>query len=247
MNRNDFRIEICANSLRSCLAAQEGGADRVELCAGIPEGGTTPSAGEILAAREKLDIKLNVIIRPRGGDFLYSGLEFEIMKRDIVFCREAGVDGLVFGILDDEAGIDMKRMETLVGLADGIPVTFHRAFDQTSDPVKSLEDIISLGCSLVLTSGQQRKACDGIPLIKKLVEISDGRIGIMAGCGIDKDNVREIAERTGVKDFHFSAREVFDSRMKIRNTVVRMGADNDEFKVAYTTAEKVREVIGRLL
>ena len=152
MNREEFKFEICANSVESCLAAQEGGADRVELCAGIPEGGTTPSYGEIKLARKLLTkTKLHVIIRPRGGDFLYTPLELERMEEDIRICRELGVDGVVFGCLTEEGDVDREANRRLVELARPMSVTFHRAFDRTADPMKALEDIISLGCNRILT------------------------------------------------------------------------------------------------
>ena len=149
MNRQDFKFEICANSVESCIAAQDGGADRVELCAGIPEGGTTPSYGEIKIARRLLtNTLLHVIIRPRGGDFLYTPLELERMEEDIVMCRQLGVDGVVIGCLTAEGNVDMEASKRLTELAKPMSVTFHRAFDRTADPMRSLEDIISLGCSL---------------------------------------------------------------------------------------------------
>ena len=176
MNRDDFKFEICANSVESCLAAQEGGANRVELCAGIPEGGTTPSYGEIKVARKLLnETKLHVIIRPRGGDFLYTPLEIERMEEDIRLCRELGVDGVVIGCLTEDGEVDMEANRRLVELAKGdselkpMSVTFHRAFDRAANPQKALEDIISLGCDRILTSGQQPKAVEGVALDRKSV------------------------------------------------------------------------------
>ena len=169
MKREDFKIEICANSAESCIAAQKGGADRVELCASIPEGGTTPSYGEIMVTREAITIGLNVIIRPRGGDFLYSPREIDAMVKDIEICRRAGADGLVFGVLKADGTVDMRAMSVLMEAAGNIPVTFHRAFDHAAEPFKALEDIISLGCVRILTSGQQPTAEKGIPLIRKRV------------------------------------------------------------------------------
>ena len=182
MNRDDFKFEICANSVESCLAAQEGGANRVELCAGIPEGGTTPSYGEIKVARKLLDkTLLHVIIRPRGGDFLYTPLEIERMEEDIRLCRELGVDGVVIGCLTEDGEVDMEANRRLVELAKGydeqakdgkglkpMSVTFHRAFDRAANPQKALEDIISLGCDRILTSGQQPKAVEGVALLSEL-------------------------------------------------------------------------------
>ena len=151
----NYAFEICANSAESCVAAQEGGANRVELCAAIPEGGTTPSYGEIRMARKLIDIRLHVIIRPRGGDFLYSPVEIETMEEDIRMARQAGADGVVFGCLTPEGELDMPAMERLMKAAEGMAVTFHRAFDYVKDPKQVLETLIQLGVDRVLTSGQR--------------------------------------------------------------------------------------------
>ena len=155
MNERKYTFEVCANSVESCLAAQEGGAQRVELCAGIPEGGTTPSYGEIKTARRMLDIRLHVIIRPRGGDFLYSPIEAETMLEDIRTARKAGADGLVFGCLTPEGNIDLALMQKLMEASGDTPVTFHRAFDHCQNPYRALDELVSLGVTRILTSGQQ--------------------------------------------------------------------------------------------
>ncbi|MDL2291808.1 copper homeostasis protein CutC, partial [Bacteroides sp. OttesenSCG-928-F21] len=204
---NPLQFEVCANSVESCIAAQAGGAHRVELCAGISEGGTTPSYGEIITARELLHIKLHVIIRPRGGDFVYSELEAQIMERDIELARKAGVDGVVFGCLTPEGEIDIPLCSRLMKASEGVSVTFHRAFDECSDPLKALEEIIALGCDRILTSGQEEVAQRGTALIKELVERSTGRIIILPGSGINETNIRQIATETGAREFHFSVRE----------------------------------------
>lgn len=253
MNREEFKFEICANSVESCLAAQEGGADRVELCAGIPEGGTTPSYGEIKLARKLLTkTKLHVIIRPRGGDFLYTPLELERMEEDIRICRELGVDGVVFGCLTEEGEIDREANRRLVELARPMSVTFHRAFDRTADPMKALEDIISLGCNRILTSGQQPKAIDGINLLaqleKKLKEYPLPPIQLLAGSGVNEENIREIFDATGIHEYHFSARVNVVSKMKHYNHEVYMGAKGaDESNSLVTSAEKVRNTIKQLV
>lgn len=253
MNREEFKFEICANSVESCLAAQEGGADRVELCAGIPEGGTTPSYGEIKLARKLLTkTKLHVIIRPRGGDFLYTPLELERMKEDIRICRELGVDGVVFGCLTEEGEIDREANRRLVELARPMSVTFHRAFDRTADPMKALEDIISLGCNRILTSGQQPKAIDGISLLaqleKKLKEYPLPPIQLLAGSGVNEENIRQIFDATGIHEYHFSARVNVVSKMKHYNHEVYMGAKGaDESNSLVTSAEKVRNTIKQLV
>lgn len=253
MNREEFKFEICANSVESCLAAQEGGADRVELCAGIPEGGTTPSYGEIKLARKLLTkTKLHVIIRPRGGDFLYTPLELERMEEDIRICRELGVDGVVFGCLTEEGEIDREANRRLVELARPISVTFHRAFDRTADPMKALKDIISLGCNRILTSGQQPKAIDGISLLaqleKKLKEYPLPPIQLLAGSGVNEENIRQIFDATGIHEYHFSARVNVVSKMKHYNHEVYMGAKGaDESNSLVTSAEKVRNTIKQLV
>ena len=250
---SDFKFEICANSVESCLAAQEGGADRVELCAGIPEGGTTPSYGEIKLARKLLTkTKLHVIIRPRGGDFLYTPLELERMEEDIRICRELGVDGVVFGCLTEEGEIDREANRRLVELARPMSVTFHRAFDRTADPMKALEDIISLGCNRILTSGQQPKAIDGISLLaqleKKLKEYPLPPIQLLAGSGVNEENIRQIFDATGIHEYHFSARVNVVSKMKHYNHEVYMGAKGaDESYSLVTSAEKVRNTIKQLV
>lgn len=253
MNREEFKFEICANSVESCLAAQEGGADRVELCAGIPEGGTTPSYGEIKLARKLLTkTKLHVIIRPRGGDFLYTPLELERMEEDIRICRELGVDGVVFGCLTEEGEIDREANRRLVELARPMSVTFHRAFDHTADPMKALEDIISLGCNRILTSGQQPKAIDGVNLLaqleKKLKEYPLPPIQLLAGSGVNEENIRQIFDATGIHEYHFSARVNVVSKMKHYNHEVYMGAKGaDESNSLVTSAEKVRNTIKQLV
>lgn len=253
MNREEFKFEICANSVESCLAAQEGGADRVELCAGIPEGGTTPSYGEIKLARKLLTkTKLHVIIRPRGGDFLYTPLELERMEEDIRICRELGVDGVVFGCLTEEGEIDREANRRLVELARPMSVSFHRAFDRTADPMKALKDIISLGCNRILTSGQQPKAIDGISLLaqleKKLKEYPLPPIQLLAGSGVNEENIRQIFDATGIHEYHFSARVNVVSKMKHYNHEVYMGAKGaDESNSLVTSAEKVRNTIKQLV
>lgn len=244
--REDFKFEICANGVESCLAAQEGGADRVELCAGIPEGGTTPSYGEIKVARRLLTTtRLHVIIRPRGGDFLYSPLEVERMLEDIRVCRELGVDGVVIGCLNADGTLDMDANRRLVEAAEGMSVTFHRAFDRCRDPHLALEQLIQLGVDRVLTSGQQPTALEGIGLLRTLNALAAGRIIILAGCGVNENNVRQIREETGVREFHFSARTPVRSRMQFANPDVFMGAkDADESTLMYTSAERVRATIG---
>ena len=241
-----YQFEVCANSVESCLAAQAGGANRVELCAGIPEGGTTPSYGEISMAREVLDItRLHVIIRPRGGDFLYSPMEVKTMLKDIEMAKHLGVDGVVFGCLTTNGEIDFTVMQELMKASQGLSVTFHRAFDVCRNPKDALEQIIELGCHRILTSGQQATAEQGIPLLKELQEQAAGRIILLAGCGVNEKNVARIALETGIQEFHFSARESIKSEMEYKNESVSMGGTVhiDEYERNVTTARRVMDTI----
>ena len=246
---NQFQFEVCANSVDSCLAAQAGGADRVELCAGIPEGGTTPSYGTIVLARKTLaDTRLHVIIRPRGGDFLYSLLEQRIMLKDIETAKQAGADGVVFGCLTADGEVDVPLMERLMEAAQGMSVTFHRAFDVCRNPHRALEDIIGLGCDRILTSGQQPTAEQGIPLLKELQQQAAGRIILLAGCGVNEQNIARIARETGIQEFHFSARENIESGMRYRNPSVSMGGTVciDEYSLPVTTERRVKNTLRAL-
>lgn len=241
-----YQFEVCANSVESCLAAQTGGANRVELCAGIPEGGTTPSYGEISMAREILDtIRLHVIIRPRGGDFLYSPIEVKTMLKDIEIARKLGVDGVVFGCLTANGEIDSTAMQELMLASQGLSVTFHRAFDVCCNPKEALEQIIELGCNRILTSGQQATAEQGIPLLKELQEQAAGRIILLAGCGVNENNIARIAQETGIQEFHFSARESIISEMEYKNESVSMGGTVhiSEYERNVTTARRVMDTI----
>ncbi len=245
----DYKIEICANSVESAVNAQTGGAFRVELCAGIPEGGTTPSFGSMIHARELLTTtELNVIIRPRGGDFLYSSLELDIMYDDIRTAREVGVDGVVFGCLDENGDVNMEVMRILVEAAGDMNITFHRAFDMCRNPRRALEDIIDLGIHRILTSGAQPTAEQGIPLLRSLVEQADDRIIIMPGCGINPGNIRRIADETGAREFHFSGRNSVESGMVFRNPSVSMGGTVhiNEYKTEVTDPGLVKAAIDAL-
>ena len=247
---NHYQFEVCANSVESCLAAQAGGADRVELCAGIPEGGTTPSYGDIATARELLmHTRLHVIIRPRGGDFLYTPVEQRIMLKDIENAHRLGADGVVFGCLTPEGDIDIALMKQLLEAAQGMSVTFHRAFDVCRQPKQALETLIQLGCQRILTSGAQPTAEQGIPLLKELQAQADGRIILLAGCGVNENNIARIASKTGIREFHFSAREQLTSGMQFRNEAVSMGGTVciDEYSRPVTTAERVRKAISALV
>ncbi|MDR2968505.1 MAG: copper homeostasis protein CutC [Tannerellaceae bacterium] len=239
-------VEICANSAQSCVEAEAGGAKRVELCAAIPEGGTTPSYGEIKTAQELTrTIDIHVIIRPRGGDFLYTEAEVQAMLHDIELCRQLKVHGVVFGCLTGEGDVDTALLRRLVAAARPLSVTFHRAFDVCRDPFLALEQIIEAGCDRILTSGQQPNAEQGIPLIAELVKKAAGRIIIMPGCGVRENNIARIEAETGATEFHTSARSTVYSQMEYRNENVPMGSSavSSEFETVRTDREKVKRLI----
>lgn len=242
-------VEVCANGVESCIAAQEGGADRVELCAGIPEGGTTPSYGEIKVARRVLTTtRLHVIIRPRGGDFLYTDLEVERMAADIAVCHELGVDGVVFGCLNADGTFDIEKNRYLMECSRGMSVTCHRAFDRAVNTEQALETVIDLGFDRILTSGQQPKAIQGAALLAKLHRQAAGRIILMAGSGVTEQNIRELQEKTGLHEFHFSGREPQPSAMQFVNPNLYMGRPGaNEAALDYTTARRVHDTICQLL
>ena len=241
-----INLEVCANSLASALAAQEGGAIRVELCDNLNEGGTTPSYGQILLARKMLDIKLYPLIRPREGDFLYTDLEFEIMRADVKHCIEAGCDGIVIGILNADGSIDKQRCHELVHMAKlrGLGVTFHRAFDMCADMNQALEDIIEIGCERILTSGGKSTAIEGANIIAHLIEKAKGRIIIMPGSGIDETTAADIVHFTKATEIHSSAREKVKSKMQYQNDHIILSVEyHDEYSIKLTDAQKVREII----
>ena len=243
-----IKIEVCANSLKSAINAQEGGADRVELCSGLFEGGTTPSMGEISLAREQLHIDLNVLIRPRGGDFLYSNHEIEIIKRDISFCKSIGVDGIVIGFLKTDGNIDVKLTEEIMALARPMSVTFHRAFDMCKNQEQALEELIGLGIERVLTSGAENKAIDGVGLIAKLVKQAGGRIIVMPGSGIRTSNILELIEKTGASEFHVSERKTLESPMQFRREDIFMGGLSQipEYETRVIDAAIIRKMVDKI-
>lgn len=243
-----LKLEICVDSLESAMHAQSAGADRVELCDNLYEGGTTPSYGTIISARSNLDIGLNVIIRPRGGDFLYSDPELDIMRRDIEMCGEAGADGVVLGLLLAGGTIDVDRTAKLIEFAYPMSVTFHRAFDMCDDPVKGLEDVIATGSSRLLTSGQKNKAQDGIELISELVIQAGVRIIIMPGGGIDETNAALIASATKAKELHLTGRKTINSQMIFRRQGINMGSNTgySEFSRKVADTEKIRNIVNIL-
>ncbi|WP_285823131.1 copper homeostasis protein CutC [Duncaniella freteri] len=236
-------LEICAGDIDSVKAAVAGGADRVELCSALGEGGVTPSLGFIAAAKNIRGIRVHVLIRPRGGDFIYTPDEVECMRSDIAMCRSLGVDGVVIGALTPGGDIDMEACKRLVDEADNMSITFHRAFDMAEDPDEALEDIISLGCDRLLTSGMAPTALDGIPTIMHLRERAEGRIRIMAGAGVSPATAPAILKAAAADDLHASARTKVTSPVKFRRESVKMGTpDADEFSRLTTSATIVRNL-----
>ncbi len=234
-------LEIIGFNIESCGIAQLAGAHRIELCDNPAEGGTTPSYGFIKAARKKLHIPLYPIIRPRGGDFLYRDEEYRIMRTDVGICKSLGCDGVVIGMLQADGTVDVERCRHLVELAYPMEVTFHRAFDRTKDPFQAMEDIISIGCERILTSGQQPHAQDGAVLIKQLIEKAAERIIIMPGSGVRSDNIVALAEKTGAIEFHSSARIRTGSMMRYMNEGLKEKLE----KVSVDEAE-IRNLIAAL-
>jgi copper homeostasis protein len=219
-----IQLEICLDSVESAMAAEAGGADRVELCAGLPEGGTTPSAGMIAAVRRKVSIGVQVMIRPRGGDFCYTDDEFAIMQRDILMARQLGADGVVLGLLKVDGSVDSERMRQLVDLARPLNVTCHRAFDMSRDLSRSLDDLVASGADRVLTSGGEKRAEDALETLARLVKRAAGRIGVMACGEIDAGVARAVVGRTGVGEIHAGLGDPVESPMRHRNAKIAMGS-----------------------
>ncbi|MFK7776375.1 MAG: copper homeostasis protein CutC [Saprospiraceae bacterium] len=240
-----IKIEVCAASVQSALTAQLAGAQRVELCSSLELGGITPSASTIEKTKEILDIEVYVLIRPRPGDFFYSSLEFDVIKRDILFCKNVKtndgkkVDGVVIGILQKDGQVDVERTKELVELAAPMKVTFHRAFDRAIDPFLSLEKIIETGAHRILTSGQFADAFEGRFFLKELVEKANGRISIMPGAGVNAENILELAKTTQAKEFHLSGKGEVKSKMTFENPNFDF-SENDFFE---TDLKKIMDTV----
>ncbi|RPJ75931.1 MAG: copper homeostasis protein CutC [Acidobacteria bacterium] len=239
-------FEICVDSAEAAVAAQEGGGHRVELCSDLLEGGLTPSHGTIETARGRLRIPIMSMVRPRGGDFCYSDIEFEVMRRDLLAAKALGADGIVLGLLRPDGTVDADRTRELIELARPLPVTFHRAFDMTRDPFEALDTLIALGVDRLLTSGQEPSVLEGLDLIVELVKRAAGRIIIMPGGGITARNVAKIAAASGARELHFASLELREGRMQYRNQRVFMGGTlrPPEYGLEVTPPEAVARVIA---
>lgn len=239
------------DSVESAINAEKGGASRLELCSNLVEGGTTPSLGLLRVIKDRVKIPIYVMLRPHGGDFVYSEDDYQVMKKNLVLFKENGADGIVFGILTPDGEIDVTRSNEVIQLSRPLPVTFHRAFDMVKDPVNSLNTLISLGVDRVLTSGQDSTALEGLPLLASLVKQAKDEIIVVPGGGITERNLQRILEESGAKEFHCSARSSRDSTMVYRNQCVSMGASYGppEFsiKVADTTRVERFAVLAGLV
>ena len=243
-----MRFEICLDSVAGVRAAVAAGADRVELCANLLEGGTTPSLGLIRRARAVAGVVLHVMIRPRGGDFLYDDDEFAQMVCDIEAAKAERADGVVIGMLSADGSLDRERMARLVALARPMAVTCHRAIDMAADPFAALETLVELGVERVLTSGQEATALDGLPLIAELVRRAAGRIVVMPGAGITARNIDRIVGGSGASEFHFAALRDVDGGMVFRRDHVFMGGElrAPEFSRGVTSLDVLRSVLAKV-
>ncbi|XP_008427889.1 copper homeostasis protein cutC homolog isoform X1 [Poecilia reticulata] len=244
MMAQSILLEVCVDSVESAVNAERGGAGRLELCSSLMEGGLTPSLGLLQVVKQYIKIPVYVMIRPRGGDFLYSDQEVEVMKKDIELMKMQGADGVVVGALTETGGVDAGLCMELIAAARPLPLTFHRAFDMAFDPAVALETLISLGFERVLTSGCDSSALEGLPVIKRLIDQAKGRIIVMPGGGITERNLQRILEGSGAEEFHCSARSSRDSAMKFRNSCVTMGAtiSAPEYGLKVADASKVRSL-----
>ncbi len=238
------QIEICLESIESIRKAQEGGANRVEFCSDLFEGGLTPTLGAFRTAKRVVSIPMNVMIRPRGGDFCYSDLEFEAMLEDTKIFRDAGANAIVFGILTPDGEVDMERSARIIEAARPLPVTFHRAFDMTRDADRSLDNLIALGVERVLTSGLEPTVPEGAEMLAHLVQAAGDRIIIMPGCGISERNFKGLHEKIKAKEYHVFLPREYKSAMEYHPGHIYMGGmlRQSEFTVSHTDASRVADI-----
>jgi copper homeostasis protein len=245
MNK-EYKFEVCIDSVQSAINAQLAGADRVELCDNLFEGGTTPSAGMIKQVKQKApNIELFVIIRPRGGDFLYSEEEIQVMLADIEFAKQLGVNGIVSGCLLKNGEIDIETTNRLIKASGDLPFTFHRAFDMCNNPKEALEQLINLGAKRILTSGLKQTAPDGQQTITELVKQANDRITILVGSGVKPENIGQLVTETKANEFHFSGRVETKSQMQYKNESINMGGISGipEFSIYYSDLEVIKKTI----
>lgn len=241
---NPVTVEICVDSIESAMAADNGGAHRVELCSNLAEGGTTPSTGLVESVRKKIGASLYVLVRPRPGDFCYSEDEFEVMKRDVLAAKRLGAEGVVIGILKEDGRVDVQRTQCLVELAKPLGTTFHRAFDMSAELSAALEDVIDAGVDRILTSGGEQKAEDSLATIANLVTAAENRTKIMVGGGIRPTNVRRVLAETRAREIHANLGSAAASPMLYRNERISMGViKGREYERIVVSAESVRELV----
>jgi copper homeostasis protein len=240
----ELAVEVCVDSIESAIAAERGGAQRVELCSDLVEGGITPSAGLIATVRKKISIGLYTMVRPRAGDFYYDADEFAVMQRDVLMAKQLGADGVVFGILGIDAEVDITRTRQLVDLGRPMKSTFHRAFDMSADLQRSLESVIATGADRILTSGAKQTALAGTVMLRNLVEAAAGRVIIMACGGINAENVRVLVEKTGVREIHAGLRTSLSSPMRHRNDNISLGTvDAGEYQRFVVRKDTVEQLV----
>ncbi len=240
----ELAVEVCVDSIESAIAAERGGAQRVELCSDLVEGGITPSAGLIATIRKKISIGLYTMVRPRAGDFYYDADEFAVMQRDVLMAKQLGADGVVFGILGIDAEVDITRTRQLVDLARPMRSTFHRAFDMSANLQRSLESVIATGADRILTSGAKQTALEGTIMLRNLVEAAAGRVIIMACGGINAENVRVLVEKTGVREIHAGLRRSLSSPMLHRNDNISLGTvDGGEYQRFVVRKDTVEQLV----
>lgn len=239
-----YILECCVDSVESAINAQSGGASRIELCSNLIIGGTTPDLALVREIRRHTDIRIHALIRPRFGDFCYSKYEMEIMKSQIRALKEAGVEGVVIGVLDEEGNLNKDAMKELIEVADGLSITLHRAFDMCRDPYEALVQAIELGIDTILTSGQKQSAWEGRELLAELIEKANGRIDIMAGAGVGAAVIEKLIPVTKGTSYHMSGKITLDSPMKYRKEDVSMGLPSlSEYEIWQTSESAVKEAV----
>ena len=241
-----FKVEVCVDSYASAEVAAAAGVDRIELCSSLLEGGLTPSFGLVMQILKNFDIEIHVMLRPRSGDFLYSNEEFEIIKNDLKKLKEMGVNGFVIGILNPDGSVDSRKIHDIVELAKPLPITFHRAIDVCNDPIGAVDELVMAGVSRILTSGGQPSALLGKNKINQMVHVANGRLQIMAGAGVNDQNVVDLVESTNVKDIHFSASQWVDSSMTFRNKTLKIGDDQSDYGNRVASFESIRNMMETL-
>ena len=240
----NYILECCVDSVESAINAAKGGASRLELCSNLIIGGTTPDAALVKEIRKYTDIRIHALIRPRFGDFCYTMHEMEIMKSQIRALKEAGVEGIVIGVLNEDGDLDIPKMKALIQEAEGLSITLHRAFDMCRDPYQVLEEAVDLGVRTILTSGQKQSAWEGRQLLAELVEKADRRIDIMAGAGIGAAVIEKLQPVTKGISYHMSGKVTLESPMKYRKADVNMGLPSlSEYEIWQTSENAVREAV----